>query len=73
MLASSLYAKIVSSRASDEKTDDQEDGEASEDGSGTASDAPGSGTVTPNGRKGNGARAATSMAGGRRRKAVRKK
>ncbi|EIW61980.1 DnaJ-domain-containing protein [Trametes versicolor FP-101664 SS1] len=47
-------------------------GEDSDGGSGTASDAPGSGTVTP--KEGGGARngraAATSMAGGRRRKAV---
>ncbi|GJE84200.1 DnaJ-domain-containing protein [Phanerochaete sordida] len=72
VLAASLYAKIVGSR----KDVDQDDNEESEDGSGTASDAPGSGTVTPKGRRtraANGAAAATSMAGGRRRKVVRKK
>ncbi|KAH9853494.1 DnaJ-domain-containing protein [Lenzites betulinus] len=53
---------------------EQEGGEESDGGSGTASDAPGSGTVTP--KEGGGAksaRAATMMAGGRRRKVVRKK
>lgn len=72
VLVSSLYAKIVGSR----QVVDQEDNEDSEDGSGTASDAPGSGTVTPKERKaraGNGGPVATSMAGGRRRKAVRRK
>lgn len=72
MLASSLYAKIAGSRESV----DHEDKEESEDGSGTASDAPGSGTTTPKERKArtaNGQPAATSMAGGRRRKAVKRK
>ncbi|EKM59234.1 uncharacterized protein PHACADRAFT_249533 [Phanerochaete carnosa HHB-10118-sp] len=72
VLASSLYAKIVGGQ----KAVDQEDKEESEDTSGTASDAPGSGTVTPRERKtrtANGGPVATSMAGGRRRKAVRKK
>ena len=52
-----------------------------DDASGTSSDAPGSGTATPkegagaNGSNGalKGGRVATSMAGGRRRKTVRKK
>ncbi|KAI0375616.1 DnaJ-domain-containing protein [Pilatotrama ljubarskyi] len=52
-------------------------GDDSDDGSGTTSDAPGSGTVTPrdgstSGGSKNG-RAATTMAGGRRRKVVRRK
>ncbi|RPD67186.1 DnaJ-domain-containing protein [Lentinus tigrinus ALCF2SS1-7] len=51
------------------------DGEESDDGSGTGSDAPGSGAVTPKEGSGlkNGRAAATTMAGGRRRKAVSKK
>lgn len=59
-----------------EKRVDQEDSDDSESASGTVSDAPGSGTVTPDKRRtraANGAPAATSMAGGRRRKTVRKK
>ena len=50
----------------------------SDDASGVSSDAPGSGTATPkegsdSGRSRNGRIAATTMAGGRRRKAVKKK
>lgn len=50
----------------------------SDDASGVSSDAPGSGTATPkegsdSGRSRNGRIAATTMAGGRRRKAVKEK
>ena len=77
MLASSLFVKIrgPASATLSEKPVDQEDIDDSESASGTVSDA-GSGTVTPNQRKtraANGGPAATSMAGGRRRKIVRKK
>ena len=52
-----------------------EEGESTEDGVSTAgSDVPGSGSVTPKeGGAGRGRVAAATMAGGRRRKAVRKK
>ena len=77
MLASSLFVKLrgPASATVSEKPVDQEDIDDSETASGTTSDA-GSGTVTPNKRKtraANGAPVATSMAGGRRRKVVRKK
>ncbi|KAI0677599.1 DnaJ-domain-containing protein [Trametes maxima] len=51
-------------------------GEESDSGSGTASDVTGSGAATPTGSSASGGskgRAATTMAGGRRRKAVRRK
>lgn len=67
------YQLYAQGQANTGATDDIDD----DDASGTASDAPASGTVTP---KENGAgagaakgRAATTMAGGRRRKVVRKK
>ena len=74
LLASALYAKLTGKASSEDSgsAGDQEDDE-SEYGSGTASDSPASGTVTPRERRGGGPRTATSMAGGRRRKQVRKK
>ena len=79
VLASSLYAKARggASASSDGDPVDQEDADESETASGTASDAPGSGTVNPNKRKSrvtnSDAPVQTSMDGGRRRKVVRKK
>ncbi|KAI0832395.1 DnaJ-domain-containing protein [Trametes gibbosa] len=76
-LVTSLVQKVA--RRDGETIDDasaelEGKGEESDSGSGTGSDAPGSGTVSP--KEGSGAksgRAATMMAGGRRRKVVRKK
>jgi DnaJ homolog subfamily C member 1 len=78
VLASTLFTKLSGRTISGESKDavDQEEIGEDEDGSGTASDAPGSGTVTPTKRRAratNGSAVATSMAGGRRRKAVRRK
>lgn len=80
MLASSLYAKVrggASATGSEDSVDPEDDLDDSESASGTVSDAPGSGTVTPNKRKTrvttSNAPVQTSMAGGRRRKTVRKK
>ena len=78
----SLYRKVAKKGASAADVGGaQTDGvEAydSEDGSATGSDAPGSGTVTPKngsatGSLKGGRAAAATMAGGRRRKAVRKR
>lgn len=70
-LISKLYAKIIKRKSSDSVNADGEDIDEADDASGTASDAPGSGTTTP--KEAKGGRMATSMAGGRRRKAVRKR
>ncbi|KAI0349414.1 DnaJ-domain-containing protein [Trametes cingulata] len=70
-------AKRDGAKIEDANAEPEGAGDDSDEGSGTASDAPGSGTVTPKeggaaGGSKNG-RAATTMAGGRRRKAVRRK
>ncbi|KAI0081750.1 DnaJ-domain-containing protein [Panus rudis PR-1116 ss-1] len=75
-LVSDLVAKAAK-RGSSEGSD-REDGEIdeSEEGSVASSDVPGSGTVTPSEKAGatlKTGRMATSMAGGRRRKVVRKR
>ena len=76
------YHKITGGKSENAETTDRdgEDIDASEidDGSGTSTDGPASGTTTPKGgASANGSlksgKVATSMAGGRRRKTVRKK
>ncbi|KIP10701.1 hypothetical protein PHLGIDRAFT_125394 [Phlebiopsis gigantea 11061_1 CR5-6] len=79
VLVSSLYAKVrggASATGSEDSVDPEDDVDDSESASGTVSDAPGSGTVTPNKRRTrvtSNAPVQTSMAGGRRRKTVKKK
>ena len=73
-----LYDKIIHGQSAHDDVDANDMGDIDDDASGTASDAPVSGTVTPKEKEnGSGAvkggRVATTMAGGRRRKAVRKK
>ncbi|KAI0796690.1 DnaJ-domain-containing protein [Abortiporus biennis] len=78
-LVVNLYTKVVKrgSSSGTENLVDDESLEDTDDGSVTNSDAPGSGTSTP--KEGNGgtalkaSRSAATMAGGKRRKAVRKR
>ena len=85
-LAALAYEKIANRRSEQEgaaESDAIDDDEGTEDASGSASEAPASGTSTPketasvNGASGVNAKGgrvqATTMAGGRRRKTVRKK
>lgn len=85
-LAALAYEKIANRRSEQEgaaEGDAIDDDEGTEDASGSASEAPASGTSTPketasvNGASGVNAKGgrvqATTMAGGRRRKTVRKK
>lgn len=75
-LIGNLVSKVTKRESSDSVDKDLEDEDRdesqTEDGTaGSTSDAPGSGTVTP--KDGKGGRGAATMAGGRRRKAVRKR
>ncbi|KAF7793655.1 hypothetical protein EIP86_004770 [Pleurotus ostreatoroseus] len=70
-----LYDKIIHGQSAHDDVDANDMGDIDDDASGTASDAPASGTVTPKEKEnGSGAvkggRVATTMAGGRRRKAT---
>lgn len=81
-LVAGMFAKVLRRSSADgsQNVVDQEDIDDDEDGSGTASDVPASGTVTPGEENASaatgssrGRAAATTKAGGRRRKAARKK
>ncbi|KAI0347267.1 DnaJ-domain-containing protein [Trametopsis cervina] len=73
-LVTGLYVKFAAKKSADEASPEVDEDDIDESASGT--EGPGSGTVTPKdgtGVKPTGRAAATSMAGGRRRKVVRKK
>ncbi|CCM01606.1 uncharacterized protein FIBRA_03666 [Fibroporia radiculosa] len=83
-LVAALYRRVANRASTEAENGMAERGgldpEGSDDGSAAASDTPGSGATTPNSKAakdtaglGNGGRAAAAMAGGRRRKAVRKR
>lgn len=68
------YTKVVKRDGTGAEGDGAEDAEEGEEGEQSGTDsAPGSGTATPKEGRGKRVVAATTMAGGKRRKAVRKR